>query len=434
MLKLRRAIRLSRASNGEELGWDNAAIQYGVKMASGDEGTWQSSRERISMLAIIERFQEQLRSRRGQGMVEFALAIPVFLLLVFGVIEFGRFLFTYAAVFSASREAARYGVAVGTGSAGTTANYLDCNEMRSAAMRVGSYAGVTNNPAVVHIRYDHGSEGTEFGDPCNQGAEPSPAIVLGDRVVVTVDVTFTPIVPLTPIGRFHVASTTRRMIVKAVDVSGALPPTPTPMPTATATKTSTVTPGPSPTPTDTATPTLTPTETNTSTSTNTSTPTSTICPLSACTATPTPTATATHTLTPTPTPTATNTATPTNTPVTCPLYFGEKYFDEQKPYYYFLNRGTENATILNVTIKYTTNNQNTTLDSIDYNGKTVYNQPTQASTIYSTDWISGADLSLPPSGTGKGQPMTFFFSHKLDSFELTSVVFKTASGQICFLP
>ncbi len=50
--------------------------------------------------------------RHGQGMVEFALALPIFLLLVFGVIEAGHLLMTYSAVYSAAREGARYGAAV----------------------------------------------------------------------------------------------------------------------------------------------------------------------------------------------------------------------------------------------------------------------------------------------------------------------------------
>jgi hypothetical protein len=50
---------------------------------------------------------------RAQGMVEFALALPVFLLLMLGIIEFARLLVTYSAVYTASREAVRYGVATG---------------------------------------------------------------------------------------------------------------------------------------------------------------------------------------------------------------------------------------------------------------------------------------------------------------------------------
>jgi Flp pilus assembly protein TadG len=51
----------------------------------------------------------------GQGFVEFALILPVLLLLMFGVIEFGRLLFIYTEVSNATREAVRFGVVRGEG-------------------------------------------------------------------------------------------------------------------------------------------------------------------------------------------------------------------------------------------------------------------------------------------------------------------------------
>jgi Flp pilus assembly protein TadG len=44
---------------------------------------------------------------RGQSLVEFALVSPLFLLLMFGAIDFGRLIYTYSAISSASREGAR---------------------------------------------------------------------------------------------------------------------------------------------------------------------------------------------------------------------------------------------------------------------------------------------------------------------------------------
>jgi Flp pilus assembly protein TadG len=48
-------------------------------------------------------------SRRGQSLVEFALVLPIFLLLVFAVIDAGRYVFVSSAVSNAAREAARLG-------------------------------------------------------------------------------------------------------------------------------------------------------------------------------------------------------------------------------------------------------------------------------------------------------------------------------------
>ena len=48
------------------------------------------------------------RSARGQSAVEFALVVPVFLLLVFGVMDFGRLLFVQENVQQAVALGARY--------------------------------------------------------------------------------------------------------------------------------------------------------------------------------------------------------------------------------------------------------------------------------------------------------------------------------------
>ena len=62
------------------------------------------------------------RVRRGVAAVELALTLPVFLLLVLGVIEFGRAMMVVQILTTAAREGARAGVLPkGTNSAITTA-------------------------------------------------------------------------------------------------------------------------------------------------------------------------------------------------------------------------------------------------------------------------------------------------------------------------
>jgi hypothetical protein len=50
---------------------------------------------------------------RGQALVEFALVAPVFFLLLFAVIEGGRFILFYETLANATREGARYGIVHG---------------------------------------------------------------------------------------------------------------------------------------------------------------------------------------------------------------------------------------------------------------------------------------------------------------------------------
>jgi hypothetical protein len=46
----------------------------------------------------------------GQALVEFAILLPVLLLLLLGIIEFGLLLFNQHVITNASREGARYGI------------------------------------------------------------------------------------------------------------------------------------------------------------------------------------------------------------------------------------------------------------------------------------------------------------------------------------
>ena len=46
---------------------------------------------------------------RGQGLVEFALVLPIFLLLLFSVVDAGRYVFLNSALSNAAREGARLG-------------------------------------------------------------------------------------------------------------------------------------------------------------------------------------------------------------------------------------------------------------------------------------------------------------------------------------
>lgn len=58
--------------------------------------------------------------QRGASAVEFAIVLPVLLLLLFGTIEFGVLFFDKAVITNASREGARRGVVWWTDSVGTS--------------------------------------------------------------------------------------------------------------------------------------------------------------------------------------------------------------------------------------------------------------------------------------------------------------------------
>lgn len=65
-----------------------------------------SYRVRIRLGAVKELFH--ISKSKAQAFVEFALVIPILLLLIFGIIEFGRLLFAYLALENGARFAIRY--------------------------------------------------------------------------------------------------------------------------------------------------------------------------------------------------------------------------------------------------------------------------------------------------------------------------------------
>jgi Flp pilus assembly protein TadG len=54
------------------------------------------------------------RRQRGQGLVEIALVLPVFLLIVLGTIDFGRAIYIYSVMSNGAREGARYAIVHGS--------------------------------------------------------------------------------------------------------------------------------------------------------------------------------------------------------------------------------------------------------------------------------------------------------------------------------
>jgi hypothetical protein len=156
---------------------------------------------------------KRLQKPTGQGMVEFALTLPLLLMLVVGVMEFGRLLFYYSAITTGTREAARYGAASGP-AAGSEAYYQDCAGIRSAAKRISGLAGI--NDGDISIVYDEGPGGASLGS-CPVGGT-GPALKLGDRIIVSVTGNFQPVVPLIDVGSLEITSVARRTILKDVEV------------------------------------------------------------------------------------------------------------------------------------------------------------------------------------------------------------------------
>jgi len=70
--------------------------------------------------------KRRTRSRGGQTLVEFALVLPIFLLLIFGLIDVGRLVYMNSTMSQAAREATRV-AAVEASWIGSTRS--DCNQL-----------------------------------------------------------------------------------------------------------------------------------------------------------------------------------------------------------------------------------------------------------------------------------------------------------------
>ena len=145
--------------------------------------------------------------RKSQSLLEYALVLPVLLLLILGIIEVGRLIFFYSSVFAATREATRYGAAAGNNPSGTP-YYLDTAGIKAAAVRVGFFAGIKASD--VLIWYDLGPD-----DDRHVTAQPYPTDITSPwmRVVVKVTAFFNPIAPLINFSMIPVSFTNARTIM-----------------------------------------------------------------------------------------------------------------------------------------------------------------------------------------------------------------------------
>jgi len=177
------------------------------------------------------RFKSQHKS---QGMVEFALVMPILLMVIYGIFEVGRVIADYIFISSAAREAVRYGSATGLNVTGGIPRYDDCAGIINAAQNV-DFLGVIDDGNIL-ISYDHGSPSAPISGSCPPPA--SPKLETGDRIKVQVSGWFIPIIPgIIPWAPWDIFSQSSRTILVDIQIEGT-PATPfvstwTPIPTRT---------------------------------------------------------------------------------------------------------------------------------------------------------------------------------------------------------
>ncbi len=102
------------------------------------------------------RVSRHQRCERGQGLVEFALVLPVLVLVLIAVLDFGRALYAYSVVANCAREGARFGIISPSDTAGIIATVhnaaigLDVSQL---AVTISEPEG-TSIQVQVHYSFD----------------------------------------------------------------------------------------------------------------------------------------------------------------------------------------------------------------------------------------------------------------------------------------
>jgi Flp pilus assembly protein TadG len=130
---------------------------------------------------VIVRTTARERSR-GQGLVEFAIVLPIIALIVFGLLDLGRAVFEYNTVAQAARQAAR-----------TAMVDQDVGRVRTAAIAAAPTVGLAASNVAVCFK-DSDSDQTDCGastDDCESAGR-----VIGCLAIVEVSVDYQPMTPV----------------------------------------------------------------------------------------------------------------------------------------------------------------------------------------------------------------------------------------------
>ncbi|MGK2851948.1 MAG: TadE/TadG family type IV pilus assembly protein [Candidatus Limnocylindrales bacterium] len=144
------------------------------------------------------------RRARGQSLVEFALVLPIFLLLLFGVIDAGRLVYLHTVLSQAAREGARLTsveaswLAQGHPSCGTAggpvcpanATVLKADVLTATNRMISPFAAITTSQLYVRCDPSGGAPtGSWTGSSCSSNTT-------GSIASVRLESTFTPITPV----------------------------------------------------------------------------------------------------------------------------------------------------------------------------------------------------------------------------------------------
>jgi Flp pilus assembly protein TadG len=133
------------------------------------------------------------RRQRGQALTEFALVMPILLLVLMAVIDFGWAIFNYAQLYNSLREGLRY--ASVPGEKASSPQYKNCSGIKSRITALAGSSGVKSTN--ITITYDTGSTATQVGTCTTSFAQSgSRDVQNGDRIVINVNLNLQFLTPI----------------------------------------------------------------------------------------------------------------------------------------------------------------------------------------------------------------------------------------------
>src|SRR5437763_9636722 len=91
------------------------------------------------------------KKANAQGLVEFALILPLLLLVLFALIDMGWIAFNFSQLYNGVREGVRFGSVVGFSA---KPQYLDCDAIRGTLIAQAGFSGI--KASEITIEYDDG--------------------------------------------------------------------------------------------------------------------------------------------------------------------------------------------------------------------------------------------------------------------------------------
>jgi Flp pilus assembly protein TadG len=96
-----------------------------------------------------------LKREEGAAAIEFALLLPLLMLILFGIIEFGLVFYSQEVITNASREGARYGIVIGSPRPTT-------GQIQGVVNTYLTNAGLTAGGATVTVTGAQGASGSDL--------------------------------------------------------------------------------------------------------------------------------------------------------------------------------------------------------------------------------------------------------------------------------